>query len=213
LTTESGAGQAEGKGEDMGEKSSSISRRDALKLSAGVAGAAAFATPVVVGAFQAPALGGQPFPTCDPETDSDAVVIESATGNDWNINCESGSTWGRYNSQQSVFGSSIGNVTIQFGELGVDNFDVEDSYYSIIAPAGYECVATWALKDSNGTSTCDGVGETTNTSVPANPTSGGRPTFALPYCKAKVQNGAHQGEDTCDTNLRLEVVSLVCCHT
>jgi hypothetical protein len=193
------------------ESKAALTRREALKLSAGVVGATAFATPVVVGAFSAPALG-QTFPTCDPATDSDAVVITSATGKDWNINCENDSKWGRYNSQQSVFASSIGNVTIQFGELGVDNFDVEVSYYSIIAPAGYECVATWRIKDSNGTSTCNGTGESEGFSDPANDTSGGRPTFGLPYCEGKVQNGPNAGDDRCDPNLRLEVVSLVCCH-
>lgn len=197
-------------GEDV--RNGALSRREALKFSGAAVGAAAFATPVVVGAFSAPALG-QTFPTCDPATDSDAVVIESAAGHDWNINCENDSRWGRYNSQQSVFSSSIGDVTIQFGELGVDNFDVEVSYYTIIAPSGYECSATWRIINPNGTVTCTGTGEVQATSVPANATSGGRPTLPLPYCQGKVQNGANAGDDRCDSNLRLEVVSLVCCHT
>lgn len=192
----------------MGDFDSTLSRREAIKLSAKVAGAAAFAAPVVVGAFSAPALG-QASPTCNPATDSDAVEITAAAGKDWNINCESGSTWGRYNSQQSDFASSIGQVSIMFGEGGVDNFNVEVSYYTIIAPPTWECAATWGLRDPNGSATCDGAGETTHISVPAVATSGGRPTLPLPYCKAKD----HQGNDTCDSNLRLEIISLYCCHT
>ena len=49
-----------------------FNRREALKFSAKVAGVAAFATPVVVNAFSAPALA-QTESTCDPATDSDAI--------------------------------------------------------------------------------------------------------------------------------------------
>jgi hypothetical protein len=185
-----------------------ISRREALKLTAMAAGAAAFATPIVVGAFSAPALAQ--VSGCDPSTDSDAVVIQSVAkaNKKFNVNCESGSRWGRYNGQNSNFlAPEIGagqSVTVTFGNNGTDNFDVECSFYTITAPANCVCTATWVMDDGcpplfiQDLSTPGGTGCPTN--VPAN----ARP---LPYCKRI------DGTTDCPSSQKIRLVSVVCCCT
>lgn len=197
---------------DSIETEQGISRREALKLSAKAAGAAAFATPIVVGAFSAPALAAE-APGCNPATDSDAVVIESATDERYNVNCKSGSRWGRYNSQRSDFSApEIGpgkTVSVRFGLQGTDNFFVECSFYTIEAPTGCECTATWAMESANGTAGCN-PGYTQFQSVPApgcDPNQPDPPANALPLPYCKPTNGT----DGCPSNQKLVLKSLVCC--
>ena len=73
-----------------------LSRRDALKTSAKVAGVAAFATPTVVSMFSTRAAA---VDQCNPATDSFVIPATNITNSvDWNQNCAS-STLGRYNGQ------------------------------------------------------------------------------------------------------------------
>ena len=181
-------------------------------LTAKAAGAAAFATPIVVGAFSAPALGAQ-APSCDPNTDSDAVRIESATDERYNQNCASGFKYGRYNSQRSDFDApEIGpgvTVHVRFGLAGTDNFAVECSFYTIEAPAGCECTAVWEMEQSNGTPGCQ-PGFTQAMSVPAPGCDPNQPpppagAMPLPYCRPT------NGTDGCPSSQKLVLKSLVCC--
>jgi hypothetical protein len=213
----------------MAETTSAISRRKALKLAATTAGAAAFATPVVVGAFSAPALADHDNNECDPGTDSDAVEIASAAGSKWNINCQIetdnsppssplNSPYGRYNSQRSFFASSIGTVAVTFGYPNfTDNFRTDQSWYTIEAPAGYECSATWAISLGGPNTTgegCDNDPLLWSTPPPTrqpleapsiyNSAEGAR---HLPYC-----TWSGQGSDKCN-NQFLELVTLTCCFT
>lgn len=203
----------------MGEhdEDRAVSRREAIKLSAKAAGVAAFASPVVVGAFSAPALGQQSA-TCDPATDSDAVRITSASNEKWNINCQidTVSPHGRYNSQRSEFADTeIGNVDIVFGWLGTDNFPTHKSWYVIEAPAGYECSATWAISLGGPDTTGQGCTPATQFVSTPPPTIGPGETQSLensapgaqplPYC---TWSGV--GSDKCN-NQFLELVTLDCC--
>ena len=201
----------------MGDQDSKsvLTRREALKLSAGVVGATAFATPVVVGAFSAPALGQAPV--CTPENDSDAVIIQSAGGEKWNINCQvdENSPYGRYNSQRSEFGETeIGDLAIVFGwGKNTDNFRTDASWYTIETPAGWTCSATWTISLGGPTTTGQGcVGpESMSTPPPTGPgpslsysAAGAQP---LPYCP--VAEGT--ADPKCDGQF-LELVELVCCQ-
>jgi hypothetical protein len=213
----------------MGESKSALSRRDALKLAATTAGAAAFATPVVVGAFSAPALADHDNAECDPGTDSDAIEIVSAAGSKWNINCQIetdnspassplNSPYGRYNSQRSDFSSSIGTVGVIFGyDHSTDNFRTDQSWYTITAPAGYECSATWALSLGGPDTTGEGCDNDPilwstppPTKGPGDPESLGNSAPGarhLPYC-----TWTEVGSDKCN-NQFLELVTLTCCFT
>ncbi|MBA2282227.1 MAG: hypothetical protein H0W25_13505 [Acidimicrobiia bacterium] len=196
----------------MDETSQAIGRREALKLSAKAAGAAAFATPIVVGAFSAPALAQAVV--CDPATDSDAVRIPAALRERYNQNCGgTASRYGRYNAQRSeISAPELGpgkTVILQFGRLGTDNFSVECSYYTIVAPTGCVCTVTWAMEQANGTAGCE-PGFDQATSVPAagcDPNQPAPPANALPlpYCKPT------SGADGCPSSQKLVVTSLVCC--
>lgn len=214
----------------MGEiNDGALSRREALKLSAKVAGVAAFATPVVVGAFSAPALADHNNNQCDPGTDSDAIDIASAAGSKWNINCQIetdnvppssplNSPYGRYNSQRSDFTSSIGQVSIIFGWPDkTDNFRTDQSWYTIVAPGGYVCSATWALSLGGPNTTGDGCDNDPilwsnpppETSDPAQKTLSYSAVGArhLPYC-----TWSNVGADKCN-NQFLELVTLTCCFS
>jgi hypothetical protein len=211
----------------MGELSGAVSRREALKLSAKVAGVAAFASPVVVGAFSAPALADHDNDECDPGTDSDAIVIDSATGTKWNINCQIetdnepassplNSPYGRYNSQRSSFSSTIGTVSVTFGWPNTtDNFRTDQSWYTIEAPAGYECSARWALSLGGPNTTGQGclAAKTFWSDPPPELAAGESPSLFnsaadarhLPYC-----TWSNVGSDKCN-NQFLELVTLTCC--
>lgn len=206
-----------------------IDRREAIKKTAMVAGAAAFATPIVMSTFSSPALaldsacleGGGGEANCD-STDSDAIRIEEAADERWNVNCESGSTWGRYNSQRSEYTSGDLIVYLQFGELGVDNFDVERSYYYLIAVDSegnpYQCTAYWTLERGNGRPLCDRWEDGVNgqycsvppsfAEVPPGPdVPAGLPRLSLPYCKALDNHG----NPACPSDGFLVLKNLVCC--
>ena len=202
----------------MGEMDGSVTRREALKTTAKVAGVAAFATPVVMGVFSAPALG-VPF-ACDPAVNSRAIQLITGGGKRWNINCASLNTaQGRYNAQQTTFTlpGAAGAVTLNFGMSGVDNFPVECSYYTITAPATYTCTAIFRTEQANGTLGCS-PGATQKTSLPgiceapatgfSPPGPSGNTTGALPLPYCDVPNGAPNG---CDSGVKLVLVSLACC--
>jgi hypothetical protein len=202
---------------DQGSKSA-LTRREALKLSAGVVGATAFATPVVVGAFSAPALG-QTTPLCTPENDSDAVLIKDAGGTRWNINCQTDeeNPYGRYNSQRSEFGETeIGDLAIVFGwGKNTDNFATDKSWYTIETPEGWTCSATWkitlATKGSDGCNGPELISEPPPTAGPGDvvpsldfSAEGAEP---LPYCP--FEEGTI--DPKCDGQF-LTLLELICCQ-
>jgi hypothetical protein len=135
-----------------------LSRREALKAAGVAAGAAAFASPVVVGVFstQASAAG------CDPSIDSDALDLLNGTPKNWNTNCQTKSSagrpypWGRYNAQRTTatLPGSAGQASIDFGNDGTDNYPVHCSFYTLSAPAGWLCSATFVTGDANSQDGC-----------------------------------------------------------
>jgi hypothetical protein len=191
-----------------------ISRREALKLSAKAAGAAAFATPIVVGAFSAPALAADP-PECNPATDSEAVPIQSVAdaNKTFNVNCQGNSRWGRYNGQNSMFlAPELGpgqTITVTFGNNGIDNFDVECSFYTITAPANCNCTATWVLERANGTAGCATgfIEDLSNPGVAPCPTNVPANAKKLPYCR-RIDNSSN-----CPSGQKIRLVGVVCCCT
>jgi hypothetical protein len=201
----------------MADNDGTLSRRDALKTTAKVAGVAAFATPVVMGVFSGSARAQS---ACDPALDSDAIDLLQGQPKRWNINCDKQNTFaGRYNAQRTeseIPGSGGLTAVLNFGLLGVDNFPVECSFYTITAPAGWECSATFRVEQANGSQGC-GAGATEATSVPGNCTDGfpAFPDFSppagagpLPYCF--VPGGT---PNACDSSVKLALVEWVCCPT
>lgn len=183
----------------MGESESAVSRRDALKTAAKVAGVAAFATPTVVGVFAAPSFAAETI-RCNPATESDAITGILVSGDlKRNQNCGNDATppaYGRYNAQDAkdpIFDLDGQTVTVNIGEAGIDNYDVEVSFYTIDAPANLECVATFTVNN------CD-----RGDIIDSDPPTG---TLPLPYClptgpKEECQDNA---------NANLELLSVVCC--
>lgn len=205
---------------DTAEVTTGMDRRSVLKKAALVAGAAAFATPVVSSVFTSIAFAAtppncnddRPSGNCVPGTDSDALEILSAAGTSWNINCNSGGTWGKYNAQRSTFTLGELDVTLTFGRPALtDNFLVEESWYSLKGDLNglpYLCTGTWALQTANGGTLCTGTGWTTHCSVPVPATiPAGTEAIPLPYCKAKT----NQGAEDCASGGKLVLVKLVCC--
>ena len=230
--------------------SSRISRREAIKTTAKVAGVAAFATPTIVSVWSTPVLAnhsldclgdGSPAETNCGSTDSDAVDVQLSGTTSWNTNCGSdnvGVPLGRYNSQRSEFTDADDNIIaiLTFGEPGVDNFDVEVSYYTLVGfkldslppdfdaddpstwpEPDYDCTAYWSLtagNSPNAPAACTGAGlnanETQNLtcSHPITPTSQGFPTRALPYCDQYKNNLA---DCQVQSNIFLKLNKIACC--
>ena len=117
-------------------------RREALITAAKLTGAAAFAAPVVMSVFAAPAIGQTP--SCNPGTNSRAVPAIFAGGEIWNSNCAGG---GRYNGQNSNFTVGGNTGVIQVGGPGTDNRDFTCAYYTLVQPTGYTCSVTWGLNN------------------------------------------------------------------
>lgn len=195
-----------------------ISRREALATGAKVAGAAAFATPVVMGVFSSAASAGLDVPDrCNPDVDSDAIDVLQGSPRRWNINCEKQSSFaGRYNAQRTevTIPGTTETVIISFGDAGVDNFPVECSYYTIDAPEGWDCEATFQVEAPNGVEGCvDGTEATSDpgechpdfqaTNPSFTPPPGALP---LPYCY--VPGGT---PNACDSSVKLALVSFFCC--
>ena len=191
---------------DVGDSAvGGFNRREALKFSAKVAGAAAFATPVVVSAFSAPALADGPTPVCDGSTDSLAIPGTITSGIKQNQNCGDDAVdpkYGRYNAQKGTF--NVGNVTggkVCIGACDtVDNFDVESSWYTIVNPPGFECTAYWSLTECPKK---PGSGTPKTSTVPTGAPSDALP---LPYCEP-----ADKCTDNANNFLLLEKVW--CCPT
>jgi hypothetical protein len=198
-------------------ESGRMSRRAAIATGAKVAGAAAFATPVVMGVFSSAASAQVPE-RCDPSIDSDAIDILEGGDRRWNLNCEKQDSFaGRYNAQRTELAIPGTNeeVVISFGLGGVDNFAVECSFYTITAPDGYECTATFAVENANGTPGCTSATAIEAESTPGDCTEGfpSNPDFTpppgalpLPYCY--VPGGT---PNACDSGNKLVLESFFCC--
>lgn len=190
------------KDEGMGELKSAISRREALKLSAKTAGVAAFATPVVVGAFSSPAMASHGG-ICTPGIDSDAETAVLGSGGSYNVNCGTAGPLGRYNGQNGNFTLADGTEgEVLVGFPGVDNFDVRCSFYTIDVP-GFVCSATFDLLRCDCevlfSSPCDETLCPTDPDCPAN-------AQPLPYCACVDCSG---GANVASVRLRL--ASVTCC--
>ena len=158
-----------------------ISRREAIKTTAKVAGVAAFATPAIVNMWSSTAMAaGGDTSACDGSgvdtnnpcnvNDSDAVPV-SLAGEDtnWNLNCQDvvvDGEWGRYNAQQTLYQyvDPVNGITVnlRFGQLGTDNFPVQYSFYTLepVSDDGtsYDCTAIWSLQNNasgGGGAACD----------------------------------------------------------
>jgi hypothetical protein len=185
------------------ENSKKITRRDTLKAAVAVAGASAFATPVVAGVFSTRVSAAQ----CNPKTDS--FVIEG-TGIDgsqsWNQNCgqPTGNKVGRYNGQDQPVKLAGGNgtVTVRVGDSGTDNRKVNVSYY-VIDSNDFECTATFTLTD------CGGLNEAT---VLYSVDDGTWPPGAkvLPWCHVCPQDQLTQQSQQAAQN-RLVLAEVFCC--
>lgn len=171
----------------MDERAASISRREALKSTAKIAGVAAFAAPVVVGVFSAPSVRAN-HSLCGPATDSDSVAATITSGGTWNTNCGDCSPSGRYNGQNSNFTIVGGSGSVQVGSGGVDNFCTAVSFYVITNPAGFTCDATFSVRQ------CDGA---VVNSIPGLGAPAG--AIPLPYCTTNC-NG-----------VKLDLTSVNCC--
>ena len=202
-----------------------ISRRDALKTSAKVAGVAAFATPIVMGVFSSRASA---FAGCDPTLDSDAVDLLKGKPKKWNINCSSNEKYGRYNAQRTealLPGPGGLKAVINFGQVGTDNFPVECSYYFFTVPTGWECSATFEIGDANDQLGC--IAGEERVSVPGDctlwPGTDGDTTpgdslpapigaIGLPYCALPdVAPGQPVPTNYCVSGTFLWLVEWSCC--
>jgi hypothetical protein len=188
---------------DAGEIKGAVSRRDALKLSAKVAGAAAFATPVVVGAFSSPAMANHGG-ICTPGNDSDAETAVLGGGGRWNVNCANAGPLGRYNGQNGHFELADGTEgDVVIGYPGVDNFDVRCSFYTIDVP-GYVCSATFSLDNCAcpvaQSVPCDPINCPGDPACPPN-------AQPLPYCNCV--GGCSGGANV--ASVKLILTSVNCC--
>ena len=68
-------------------------------------------------------------------------------GYDKNTNCGGvlNGQFGRYNGQDATFTLVGGSGTVQIGGPGTDNRLVQCSYYTVVNPTGFACVATWGV--------------------------------------------------------------------
>lgn len=206
---------------ELAMESNTITRRDALRKAGLAAGAAAFATPTVVGVFSSRASAQRTLP-CDPGLDSDAVVLTAFDVADWNQNCGGNANtdpfpppgdedaYGRYNGQDatSVLAVNGNQVTVQIGEAGTDNEWVSISYYTITnVPAGWQCFADFRMENANGGVGCPSGVETL--SSPGNNTDPVVPfgALALPYCA----DTTNQGNADCPSSAKLVLLSVTCC--
>jgi hypothetical protein len=202
----------------MADNDGTMSRRDALKTSAKVAGVAAFATPVVMGVFSTRASAVN---NCDPSVDSDAIDLLNGTPRKWNTNCSDNEKYGRYNAQRTTAelpGTGGEIAAINFGFTGTDNFPHECSFYTFDVPDGWECTATFVVGDANDTDGCpDGGLEDISTPGDCEPwTAAGTPSdFSpppganpVPYCKTPVEN---RSGGFCVSKAFLWLVEWSCC--
>ena len=185
---------------------------------AAAAGAAAFATPVVLGVYSTAASAQSS--TCDPALDSNAVDLLVGDLKRWNLNCDKQNTLaGRYNAQRTdaeISGTGGLTATIEFGLQGVDNLPVECSYYTIDAPAGWTCTARFGVEQANGQTGCS-PGATEFLSVPGDcddaESGEDYPDFTpppdalpVPYCRVVGGN-----PNECDSGLKLVLLEWTCC--
>lgn len=176
--------------------SESLSRREALKTTAKVAGVAAFATPTVVSMFSTRAAAAD---QCNPATDSYVIPATNLTNNvTWNQNCAN-ETLGRYNGQN--FTAKLSNndtVIVQIGTGGTDNNTVDCSYYTILSTK-YKCTAKFALLN------CPDPNNQPSTDCTGAWPPGAQP---VPWCHSCPQDTApSQGA----TGNKLLLISLNCC--
>jgi hypothetical protein len=196
-----------------------ISRREALRTTAKVAGAAAFATPVVMGVFSSRVSA---IPAgCDPSVDSDAIDLLQGQPRKWNINCSDNEKYGRYNAQrtEALLPGGAGTAAINFGFTGTDNFPVECSFYVFDVPAGWDCSASFVVGDANDTDGCPDGGIEFD-SVPGDceiwPEGGSTPedfvpppgALPVPYCQTPSENPSG---GFCEGKTFLWLVEWTCC--
>lgn len=130
----------------MDERTASISRREALKSTAKIAGVAAFAAPVVVGVFSAQAVSAV---HCGPN-DSDSQLVTIGLDNFANTNCGGRcNDSGEYHSDTVTAAipnsSPAATVTITVGEQCA-----QGSSFVISATQGYVCQATFQATCASG---------------------------------------------------------------
>ena len=167
----------------MDERAASISRREALKSTAKIAGVAAFAAPVVVGVFSAQSVGAS---HCGPN-DSDSQLVTIGLDNFANTNCGNKcNDSGEYHSDfvTSTIPNSVGPATVT---ITVAEQCAQGSAFVISATGGYVCQATFQAICASG-----------DTEVPQNGT-------LLPYC-----TGPTTGSAPC-ASAKLLLVSAHCC--
>lgn len=188
-----------------------ISRREALRTAAAVAGTAAFATPVVVGVFASPARAVGEGTICNPDVESDTILATGYEGVDWNHNCNSGGPLGSWNGQDTNFTFVDGGVnqvgTVRVGAAGTDATDlqVQIAYYTIVSPTGFECSAYWRLLDNPYKVPQNYVPvNKTVLSSPVNPA-----TLPLPYPNPGAPDNYVCQPDT--AAWRLKLASVYCC--
>jgi hypothetical protein len=168
------------------ETNGAISRREALKTTAKAAGVAAFVAPVVVGVFSAQSVSAAVCNSNDSDAEPGIITSNTVT---WNTNCgPQDGDFGRYNGQDKNFTIDAGAGSVFVGGSGNDNFGTQNSFYTIDAPTGYTCTASFEL-DCNGTSAMS--------TVPIGAPAG---ALSLPYCL------------TC-ASTKLDLISVVCCPT
>ena len=196
------------------DQPATLNRRNVLKGAAAV-GAAAFASPVIAGVFQATSV--QAFFNCDPVANSRAIPATTISGQEWNSNSASGYPFGRYNGQNRNFTLPNGATGfIRLGSTGVDNFDTRKSYYEIVI-TGYDCTATFALDNCGTANLNNGLVCQSTPGVAPGPGIGSLP-YCAAYYKADVPAGtcatalAYNGPaDYTDPNVQISLLSIVCC--
>lgn len=148
----------------MDERAASISRREALKSTAKIAGVAAFAAPVVVGVFSAPSVSAA---VCNPSLSSTAIsTTVTADATKGSVNCgapcngngQNTHLGGTYNNNELVGTFTNSNGTVQ-GAVTVFQPSpgcANTAYYLITLTAGassYQCEAVFVFENCGGTLT------------------------------------------------------------
>ena len=206
--------------DESNQHPASVTRLEALRTTAKLAGAVAFLSPVVVGAFSGAAFASSAacdgYSTTDANcnaTDSDAVTITAAANREWNQNCGGSSVYGRYNAQRSEFTVGSIVVTLTFGATNTDNFPVTEGWYTATGTGGgtnYSCTAYWKMKLASWTSAkgVDADPGCTDTATQCSVVPLGAPSGAkaVPYCTA-----VKQGNPECPAGVKLVLMKLVCC--
>jgi hypothetical protein len=164
-----------------------VSRREALKVTAKVAGVTAFATPVVVGVFSSNASAV----ACGGPGESDAIPATVDANVKWNQNCGgNGSPLGRINGQnKNNFSFGGGDYRVVIADDGTDNTNADKTYYTVVNPAGYVCSATFIIENC-------GSGPWPLSTNPGTWPSAAQP---VPYCPTSC------------ASVKLVLTSVVCC--